>query len=385
MRVHHSGQISPEAELLLCTSRIDMSPVDIERARELLDRANTSVDWGVFFHLAAKHRVLPLVGRNFDRHSLGPIGEMRHHVLRASYLFSICRSNAFGRELAFVLAALDSHHVNAVLRKGVFLAEYVYPEPGIRYMTDFDLFVPRDAIELLKTVMHKLGYTQGRDSADRRTITPLPRELELFWSLHVGELPPFIRLTSDPYVDVFVIDVRHDMMEPGTGKSVSAIEIRDAAASTRIRGVPAWILRPEYMLLDLAVHIYREATTLATIAAGKDLCLYRFLDIIEFYKWAKDRLVLDDFVELTEKHQASDEVFYALHFADMIYPDVLPQQLMSVLAPKDRAYLDEYGTLDGQRQSWTEPFLKRLFDRNRERSVTVRSSLLRPRGQRGET
>jgi hypothetical protein len=379
-----SRALPPEGELLLRTSLVDMTPADIDRARQIVRASEIQLDWGVFVHLAAKHRVLPLVARNFDRHTLGPIGETRHHLLRSSYLFSLMRSQAFARELRQIIARLDGRGVAAMVRKGAFLASEVYADPAIRYMVDIDLFVPEESIRAFTQVMQDLGYRQGRDSADRRTMEPLRREVAVFYQLHVAELPPFLRLTSDPYIDVFTVDVRKNMLERASGKSISASDLLKRASRRRLVGEPAWALGPEDMLLDLTLHLFREATTLATIQAGKDLCIYRFLDIHEYYKWALPSFDADRFLSLTREYGVEAEVYYALHFTNALYTGVIEHRLLDGLRPVDLAYLDEYGQLDGRKARWDHPFMQRLFDRNRDRAVKGETVLPRARGQRGD-
>jgi acyl carrier protein len=370
-----------EAELLWCTARVGMSREHVGRALWLLARTDPRLDWGVFMDLATRHRVLGLVASNFDRERLGPIGTVRRSVLRAFYLYNQGRAQAWNRERRQLLAAFVDDGVRPIVRKGSYLAQHAYPDPAMRYMEDMDLYVAADEVAQVTATLERLGYQQGTDSVDRRTVGPLDRRTELFWRFNVSALPPFLRPTSDPYVDVFSVDVRRDLMEPASGKSVPAEHFLARASRVSLSGERAWVPSAEDMLLDLVVHLHREATTLSSIRSGKDLCLIRFVDVIQWYRHTVDRLDTDVLTRLAKEYDVAAEVYYGLHFADQLSPGVLSPDLLRQFRPDDLSYLDTYGRLDGVDASWPVDFRNRMFDRHRIRHVQELSALPRPRRQ----
>jgi acyl carrier protein len=375
------AEAGPEAELLVCTARVGMSPEHVERALFVLSSTEPRLDWGVFMDLATRHRVLGLVAHNFDRERLGPIGTVRRSVLRAAYLYNRGRAQAWERERRQLFVAFETDGVRPVVRKGAYLSPCVYPDPAMRYMEDTDLYVASDDVEQVANTLQRLGYQQGTDSVDRRTVGPLPRTTALFWGFNVAALPPFLRPTSDPYIDVFSIDLRRDLMEPASGKSLPAKDFRSRARQIRLAGETAWVPGNEDMLLDLGIHLYREATTLSSIRSGKDLCLIRFVDMVQWYRHAESELDIDQLVRLAERYGVEAEFYYSLHFTDVLFPGVLAPQLLDRLRPGNLSYLDEYGALDGTAATWPVGFRARMFDPNRVRHVTEPSALPRPRRQ----
>jgi acyl carrier protein len=368
----------PVAMLLLSTARIHMSAEHVRKASECL-RLEPQLDWGAFLDLATKHRVLGLVARNFDRECLGPLGTVRRATLRATYLYNRGRAQAWERERRDLFACFAANGLTPVVRKGAYLAKTVYDDPAVRYMEDMDLYVTADQAGKVAEVLRGLGYQQGTDSPDRRTIVPLDRTTSLFWHLNVAAMPPFLRPTSDPYIDVFSIDLRRDLMEPASGKTIPAEDFRDRAKKVTLLGRPVWVPSDEDMLLDLSVHLFREATTLSSIRSSKDLCLIRFIDIVQWYGRIEATLDADLLLSLAETYQVGNEVYYALHFTDLLYPNVIDQKLLNDFRPADLSYLDYYGELDNQPDRWPVPFLERVFDRHRLAHVKGFSALPRPR------
>ena len=373
--------LGPAARLLSCTAHMAMSDEHIAAAKEILRGSSPRLDWGAFLDLAARHRVLGLVARNFDRAFLGPLGTVRRSTLRAPYLYNRGRAAAWQRERQEILAALSAAGVRVVVRKGSYLVQQVYADPAVRYMEDMDVYVAAGELDGFRAVLAGLGYQQGADSVNRRTVTPLDRETTVFWGLNVSALPPFLRPTSDPYVDVFSIDARRDLMEPASGKSVPAEDFLSRAKEVTLAGERALVPSDEDMLLDLGVHLYREATTLSSIRSGKDLCLIRFIDIQQWYSRVRDTIDVDRLVELATKYDVGAELYYSLHFTEQLYPGSLDSALLSRLRPAELSYLDEYGALDGTPSTWPTDFRHRVFDRHRGDGITAASALLRPRHQ----
>ncbi|WP_405677532.1 nucleotidyltransferase family protein [Streptomyces sp. NBC_01511] len=366
----HAG-FPVEGRLLMLTARTRMTPGQVALAAELINDPAHGLDRGGFIELAARHRVINLVARSLDRERLTPKDPVMHAQLRGSYLYNTQRNRALQAELKLLLQEFESYGINAVVRKGTYLSNSFYADPALRYMVDLDIYVPAPEIDRYGVLMTDLGYRQGSKSANGRIIERMSRDEEIFSRLHESALPPFWRLTSDPYVDIFGIDASHDVMPPTSGKSLPAGDILERARRGTVGGESAWIPSPEDMLLDLAVHLYREATWICSIEAGKDICLIRFVDIVEWYGAMRDRIDQERLVELARKYDLVPELFYGLHHTDILYPGVIDPALLDRLRPDDLTYLDEYGLLDRRPTPWKTPFIDRVFDSTHGRGISL--------------
>jgi acyl carrier protein len=367
-------QFPVEGRLLTLTGRTRMTRAQVAQAAAILGDPNSGLDWARFVDLAGRHRVLNLVARSLERERIGPSDPVRHATLRSAYLYNANRNRALLAELRLLLAEFANAGINAVLRKGTYLSTAVYPDPALRFMVDMDIFVPGRELDRYAALMSDLGYQQGNESANGRVLEPLPREEEVFSRLHESGLPPFWRLTSDPYVDIFGIDASHDLMPPTSGKSLPAEDLLERATRGRLAGEDVWLPSDEDMLLDLGVHLYREATWLCSIENGKDICLIRFLDIVEWYRAAEATLDLDRVITLARRYDLAPELYYGLHFTDQLYPGVLDAGLLDRLRPDDLGYLDEYGRLDRRPRRWTTSFPDRVFDTGRQEELRTGAS-----------
>ncbi|MFJ1461665.1 nucleotidyltransferase family protein [Nocardia sp. N2S4-5] len=208
-------------------------------------------------------------------------------------------------------------------------------------------------------------------------MTPIRREVEAFWLLNASSLPAFLRPTSDSAMRVFHVDLRHHILEPAMGKRFDMAEWFDRSRTEWLLGAPTRIPSRADFVLDLCVHLYREAVTLTTIEAGKDITLGKYVDIAEVLSAPATRPDPQVLIARARQDSIGSEVYFALRHTESLLPGSVDAALLSALASADEAYLDEYGRIDGQPGRWLDPITVRAFDYERRRTVTGRSRLIR--------
>jgi Uncharacterised nucleotidyltransferase len=367
-RVSANGDpvISPEAELVLSLCRPRPVPAQLLRATELLAQ---DLDWGRVIDHAQRHRVTPAVWANVLRLGARDVVQMHRHLFRAMVLYNSLRSEAFQREFREVRSVLAENGLLALVRKGIYLASAVYPDPSLRYMSDIDLLIRRSDAENFKGPLQRLGYQQGKVVNNDRVIEPIRREVEAFWLINASSLPAFQRPTSDPCIQLFRIDLRYHILEPSMGNRFEIDEWFARSREEWLFGAFTHMPSREDFFIDLCVHLYREAVTLSGIEASKDICLSKFVDVAEVLASphaAPDHARL---TELADRYSLRREIYFALAQTAGLLPDSVDESLLQALDPGDRAYLDEFGTIDQRRGKWREPLLRRAFDYKRHKDA----------------
>jgi len=103
---------------------------------------SSGADWDAIVALAREQRVVPLLATRLA--SAGAVGRITPEAgasLTADARAIGMRALGYQRDLALILAALDSVSVPTVLLKGAHLARAIYPNPGLREMNDIDLLI----------------------------------------------------------------------------------------------------------------------------------------------------------------------------------------------------------------------------------------------------
>ncbi len=90
-------------------------------------------------------------------------------VLERSYRASAFRSLAVQSEIVRVHQLLDAAGIDHLYLKGAYLAQFAYPELGLRPMRDIDLLVSRDrALEAFQVLVNAGFLTDPGENAHPR-------------------------------------------------------------------------------------------------------------------------------------------------------------------------------------------------------------------------
>jgi hypothetical protein len=368
------ADLRPEIKLLLAVAVPRWHTVN-QAAVEQRPAVPVRIDWAYFLDQALRQQVVSMVGRNLARRLPRDRVVVPHlWIYSAAYEANARRNRNLFAEFGRILESLGQRGVRYAVRKGPALCALAYDDAGVRRMSDLDLLVERDSSTIVAETLTELGYAQGVLSSDGSLVVPHGRKTKLFWAAHLNNALPFVRPTTDPEVRSFEVDLCFDLFQQRSTGHVDVRAILDRVRPATICGVPSFALSPLDQLLDICLHVYKEATSYLSIAQGRDVNLLRFLDVVETIRVTPP----DELARLP--HYVVDvgadrEVYYALFHTGVLYPSGVPPELVEPLAPTDRGYLDEYGQLEGRTRRWSQGFLARLFNPDRWRELPGTSSI----------
>jgi hypothetical protein len=365
-------------EFVLEAARPWLTTSQGERIAQFLEDSGPHLDWDDVLESSARLRVAPVVWWNLR---LGPwrVPQVARQYLRAMYLYHRRRNALLLREAARILHELARVGIVPIVRKGIYLAHVVYPDPGMRQMNDIDLFVSREEAKRTVLVLEALGYESGRLGDDARSIEPETRERRAFWRLYTNNLPTMRRLVDDEYVSHLAVDLTVNLFLPATGYDVSPEQLTAGAETCELAGERARVLAPEPFLLDICAHIHKESSTLRYIAIGGHQRLIQHCDILALVTHPVTRLDWGRFLELVDLHGVDSPCYFALGHTAQLFSDVVPHSVLATLskrAGKMTAYLDEFGSIDGEpRRTWRTNLRDRVFARELPADLPASRSL----------
>lgn len=167
MRVTSSALrgLRPELQILILAGRGRLAA---ERATEVLNLLQATLDWGYLTQAAIDHGIANRLFVNLI--SIDPSGMPEDLYKAASdYLDSERqRYSTFVGELFTILDALNQHQIRAIPFKGPLLASLLYGDIAARSCSDLDFLVRPESVVPALQVLEELGYDIRSDRTTRQ-------------------------------------------------------------------------------------------------------------------------------------------------------------------------------------------------------------------------
>ncbi len=262
-------------------------------------------DWENLLRLAGALLVAPLLYRQLK--SRADIPPNIRDLLKGAYYRSHARYAYLAHELQQILVKFREANIPVILLKGIYLADMVYQDAGLRPMGDLDLLVNWDDIPTGVEILSQLGYRPHVDYA---------LEVELDYAKHV---PPYIKK------DV-AIELHWSIVNPDAPAKVDVPGLWERSLAFEQDGIQARSLCPEDLLLHLCLHsaqhyFLQQLRTLCDIQA-----------VIRKYAADLDWEVI---LQRTQDWQAGRSVFLALYTTRKLLQVNIPEEILETLLPAD--------------------------------------------------
>ncbi len=269
---------------------------------------------GLAYYVLRKNEFLQLLNREF------------RGVLDAVYQYNCLKNQSFIECRSELAKLLQSAGISYAALKGAYLVQ-LYPE-GTRTSNDLDILVSRDSVTELSALLKKHGFIQGFIRNDR--ITAADRSEVINAMLHRGETIPFVKEVNLPCMKFMEVDVNTSLNEnPEQTHNIIKIMLADKVKiNSQKQDMPnafGWYytLEEHDFLIQLCVHLYKEAVNDLWIQRGQAWTLYKFTDIYLFcfkrlnFEWA------EIFINKVRQYKLEKECFFSLNYMNQLlkFPD----------------------------------------------------------------
>ncbi|MEV5533695.1 nucleotidyltransferase family protein [Streptomyces prunicolor] len=339
-----NGPDSPESKSavdLFQTGELDMN--------ELLGRAARQALLPAVADLLVQGNLLDRVPKHIRAHMVGTLDWNKY------------RTHAYVREAARIAEAFDQK-VPVVFNKGAILQASLYGGRGTRYFGDIDLMIHPQDKEATAELLAGLGYLAAkRFDVKTGELHDLPRSEKLMYSLYPDHLPHVHRLTGEPHLPFFMVDIAFNISWFGSRWQLPMDEVLSNAQWVPVSQadtLPA--LSGAYGFVFLVLHTFREAWFERTIRRGA-VRLTQFADILRY--WRKYEAQHGSEIRaLTERHRLGPVMAWVLHHVDQIYHAGVTEEFGGLGAFRDEDWFRSAGAVDGGHLAWHGDMRQRLCD-----------------------
>jgi hypothetical protein len=293
---------SIEDRLVLAVARLDPTDAEIR----LMDELIVSVtDWKYFTDTVIRNGLGPLAYRNFsyvENYSLLP-EETISQFKQLYYLASSSNKELYDH-FFHALNAFAEQGIEVVALKGIFLAETVYKDTGLRPMSDIDLLVKKEDAWKCVAILNKMGYASK----------------EIFKSAYAEKyslrkhLPPMIsgKVSIELHLQAHVEDPVY---------SVNIEDYWKNARKTMLAQTATLTLSPGDLLQYLCIHLDHHFY-------GGMIMLYQYCDLAAVLKNYKNEFDWNAFIHSCEKYNCQKNVYRQLFLSHQYFQAPLPQEVL---------------------------------------------------------
>ncbi len=266
--------------------------------------------WHGLLCLARTQRVLP-----FLWHRIQQIG-LREKVPRTicSYFQQAIRRNTVRnllhyRELRFLVNELKPLGIPLLLLKGIFLADAVYPQIGLREMNDIDIMVRPADLKKVSDILITMGYHPLSDILVDNTLA----------SHH--HLPKLIKKGFASF------EIHWNLTNPSDTYSIDPEPVWQRSVAIRVAGCDVMVSSIEDLLLHLCFHTSYQHRFEFGLRPSLDIAL-----TIERFSKTLDWQTAAERAKQLNWHRG---VYLALRLAEELAGARVPEQIMDCLKPAD--------------------------------------------------
>lgn len=268
--------------------------------------ALTPPDWQRLEQAAAQHDLtLVLYDRLSGVQDLVLAAVWEH--LRAKYLQATARNLLILHHAGMILNALKAEGIEVIVLKGLYLAEAVYPAPGLRTFDDLDLLCRRADLPAALDALQGLGYALSTwyDPADPNR--------------DIKHLPPLLKENAP------VVELHWTILEEEEPFTIDVEGMWERRLPARVAGVDVSALCPEDLVLHLALH----TTYQHRLAGGaRGLC-----DIAAVLRHAADSFDWQRLLETAQGWGAQRTAWLTFQLLPRVTGEEVPSWALAQLLP----------------------------------------------------
>jgi hypothetical protein len=278
--------LTPEEQLVLAAMKLKPTAAEIARMEGLVAEVQ---DWNYCTRLAIDRGIGPLLNHKIpmlaNSHLIPPDAQAR---LQQSYLRTLARSMRLYEAFREVGTALNNAGIKFVALKGVYLAEALYEDIGLRLFSDIDLLVTEEDGERSLEVLREVGYANPDNKIIMTEFIEKNKEIVHYDPIIKGDVSVEIhiklhRTTKDYHFNI--------------------PEMLANAIPVTIFGISAFVLKPSDLIVHLCVHADKHFKQGHVQFTG-------YMDIINWLE--KNNLNTSELLERCKLHQCEGPVLNQL-------------------------------------------------------------------------
>ncbi len=293
--------LTPEIKLLIALAKINRSEADIALADVLISEVK---DWNYFYEIAVIHGIASLISGHLQhQQQLQLIPAKVVSGLNQFYLRSLSRNMILYEHFSKVMEVFAAKNIQVIPLKGIYLAETLYKDIGLRQMSDIDLLVKTERAEECIQILSEAGFQESS-----RHKSEFIKEKG-----SAKHLPPMV-------MDDVMVEIHYRMLIDDSVHAVDIEEYWQDAKPVSLHHSAVLSLSPEHLFQFLCIHLERHFNE------GK-IKLYHFVDLIGILDAHQNDFNWQKFIQSCVNNQCKRNVFRILFLLEQYFSASFPEHI----------------------------------------------------------
>lgn len=311
----------------------------IDKTNKLRDLIEGGLDYPYILGHLLYNRLGGGAYYTLDRHSLfGGLSREFVNTLRTVYRANRVKCSSYNLALEYIDGVFANINFPYALLKGSYLSR-LYPK-GVRTSNDIDVLIDRKNSSDLAKVLAKFGFVQGYVRNGK--FTKATRAQIILSQLNRGESVPFVKELKLNGMKFLELDINFSLdYKPESDKKIVSKMLKDAEKIIKTFFGYLYALCPEDFLIQLCVHLYKEASIYNWVEMGRDQGLYKYLDIYLLSCLKTDKVLNKTLVDKIKEYGLEKECYYALSGTSELFGMSYGADIIESIKPEDTSFINE--------------------------------------------
>lgn len=336
-----------EVELILLGCLCKRSEEEKEKLEALLKE---QIDWIWVVGQLMRHRLVGYFHNNIGRDYRATSSHIKKDFILLSKDYEIINRTNLS-VVSEIFEELGKRGVQVAGLKGLVYNMSIYPL-GVRRSNDIDLLVKEKDLKIFDVVMREFGFIQTLDGSTEAT-----KKQKLVQIMNYHDLVPYIKKIDNEIVESIKVDVnfQFDTKDNEVTEEIMKYGFQNYSKE----GFCIQGLRWETHLAHLCVHFYREASNSLWVDTGRDLDMYKIIDIENTIRqFSEEQMVF--WVDVVKKFGLEKPCFFTLYYLNEFYTNEIYERVMDLIGIDDRNYINQ--VKKDVTQSYTERKIAFVYD-----------------------
>lgn len=269
---------------------------------------------------------------------LGSLNREFRNTLKSIYESNCVQAESFKTGLSQLSELLKgAEFPYAVLKGGYLVSLY---ETGIRTSNDYDILVSQQDITALSKLLKLNDYRQG-NIREGHFIAANRTEI-LSSRMNRGETVPFIKEIGLPQMRYSEVDVNFSLDFKAKQENDMVPQLlKHAEKRIQTPNGGLYTLDDVDFFIQLCSHLFKEATVIDWVRMGRDISLYKYMDICFLLTKFPGQPFAKKLVDRIREYGLEKECYYTLFFTKELFGSDLGELdwILHEIIPDDTSFL----------------------------------------------